>query len=181
MNYITCKISPLCFLWHLTNPGSLFVSIHITFPSQSNRLQPLIATRSKPSRRFQLKSINVSELFKRSDWGKQNFHSLMDLMEQIPIENNVFNRTYSPSRETGIIAEGDWTNYLDSSRNIFTRRQWQGLWQLWHGLNIFCCFSWLIIIQSIPRRGANWKDNAGTGHEMLWLIKSSSQCASGGQ
>lgn len=131
----------------LNNPGSLFVSIHITFPSQPNRLQPLIATRSKPSRSFQQKSINVSELFKRSDWGKQKFHSQMDLMEQIQIENNVCNVTYSSSRENGLIAWGDWTKHLESSRTVLTLRQWQRLWQLWHSINIFCCFLQLIIIK----------------------------------
>lgn len=65
VNYRKCKISPLRFLWH--NIGSLFVSIHIAFPSQPNKLQPLIATRSKQSRSFQQKSINVSKLFKRSE------------------------------------------------------------------------------------------------------------------
>jgi len=132
------------------------VSIHITFPSQPKILQPLIATRSKQSRSFQQKSINMSELFKRSDWGKQKFHSLMDLMEQIQIENNVFNRTYSLSRENGLIAGGDWMKHLESSRSVLTPRQWQGLcWHLWHSINIFCCFLQLIIIWSMSRPGVN--------------------------
>lgn len=131
----------------LNNPESLVVSIHITFSSQPKILQTLIATRSKPSRSFQQKSINVSELFKRSDWGKQKFHSLMDLMEQIQIENNVFNGTYSLSRENGLIAGGDWMKHLESSRSVLTLRQWQGLRHLWwHSINIFCFFLQLTII-----------------------------------
>lgn len=142
---------------------TLFVSVHITFPSQPNRLQPLIATRSKLSRSFQQKSINASELFKRSDWGKQKFHSLMDLMEQIQIKNNVFNGTYSSSQENGLTAWGDWTKHLESSRSVLTLRQWQGLWQLWHSINIFCCFFAIdndlkYVTQGCEQKGECWDE-----------------------